>query len=66
MNKFKAIEPQKIRFSMTATYALEDWVRISEQLKKGVDQVAWPASTLCSDIFDMVNQAKKTFYPEIK
>ena len=64
MTQFEAVEPQKIKFSMTATYTLEDWVRISEQLKKGSTQVAWPASTLCSDILDMVIQAKEKFYPK--
>ncbi len=55
-------KPEKIEFTLTATFTLESWKKIRERLKG--DNFCHPASELTDGIRSMVDQAENTFWPK--
>ena len=64
MNRFSAENPEKHRYTLTMTYTIEDWIRISDKLHDGHVPDSHASMSFRSQITDMVSQAKAIYWPE--
>ncbi len=62
---FYAKKPKEIEFMLTATFTLEEWLKISVALKENNRHLSWPTSELTSSIESMSLQADRVFCPNI-
>ncbi len=64
MNIFKAKDPKDIKFTLTTTRSLGDWIAIRDTFKTDEDgYISYPASEYITDIQGMISQAEEEFYP---
>lgn len=64
MNRFRAENPEKHRYTLTVTYTIEEWIRIRDQLSDSSKPDSYVSMAFRSEIGDMVSQAKKIYWPE--
>lgn len=65
----KVSQPEKVRFTLSATMELDDWIMLQKDLKEFrdnsfVNSKFETIQGLITDIESMVEQAKKSFMPE--
>lgn len=58
---FRAVEPEKMEFSLTVTMPLKEWRELRTSLSV---EGGYTSSRLCSAITDMTMHAEKHFRPE--
>ena len=56
---FTAVDPAKLDYTMEITMSLSDWMELDGALAN-----KWPAGDFSRLINDMVDQARKVYYPE--
>lgn len=54
-------DPNKVKFTLSVTLELHEWMAIRQKLR--ASQYEWPAPALVVPIEDMIRQAERTFYP---
>ena len=61
-NQFTAENPDEIKFTVTLTYPLSVWKAIAIALD--TKKYNWGLDELHRDLFNLVRQAEKVYYPE--
>ncbi len=63
---FFAKEPEKIKFTLTATLSLSDWLKVKSALTTDAPKaLCWPVSELVQNITELTSKAKSDFYENI-
>ncbi len=61
--RLKCEKPEDIVYTMSVTATAKEWESLRDQLDKIGTLVPWPASTLRSQIDDLLGQARKIYWP---
>lgn len=63
--RLRCEKPGDIEFTMTVTMKAKDWEALRDQFDRIPGPRPWPASTLISNIDDLLAQARKLFWPNV-
>ena len=59
----QADDPERIKFTLTMTMTLGDWMEIQKAIKEVRSGDFWPYSEMCCAIDDMVSKATNNIWP---
>lgn len=62
--KIAVTNPQSVKFTLTITMSLEDWILVKSRLESVPS--SWAGHQIISAIRDMVCQASKSFWPKLE